>query len=261
MGATCSKGSSTGISGQQLKAQPSFSQYSNSPYLADNASFTHLSGHAAKSASVMQQDNGLIQAHHNVDSALQPLDPPFEADTGSVTAISPLEPTSVQSVSSSTERAPSSAVPSIVQHSLKEAAAVYTQPSGRTPYKSPGKAPKLSSHAKHAIAKSSTFPAALKAIGKQAGPETAGQLLQHYVFNKQAVTVTELDSTLAAISGQPAQTQAVYAALLTEEQYYFAAMKATFTHPKVLQRVLQDIQQQVGSCLGDIAHCLSSLSA
>lgn len=238
MGGSCSKASSTTVSGQPLQPQPSFSQYSNSPYLADNASFTHKSSHTAVADA--QQDSGLIQARHDAASALT---------SPAVSAADALQPSLDLSSASSPHVAekPAPVSPSIVQHSLQEAAAVYTQPMSRSPYanRTTGKASHGSIQVKQALAKNSTFASALKALGKQAPPETAPQLLQHYLFHKKAVTVTELDNAVAAVSAQPAPIQAGYAAELIAQQYYFAAMKATFTQPQILSRVLRDIQQQV----------------
>ena len=240
MGGSCSKASSTAVSGQPLQPQPSFSQYSNSPYLADNASFTHKSSHTANSVADAQQDSGLIQARYDAASAFT---------SPAVSAADALQPSLDLSSASSPHVAekPAPVSPSIVQHSLQEAAAVYTQPMSRSPYanRATGKASHGSIQVKQALAKNSTFAGALKALGKQAPPETAPQLLQHYLFRKKAVTVTELDNAVAAVSAQPAPIQAGYAAELIAQQYYFAAMKATFTQPQILSRVLQDIQQQV----------------
>lgn len=244
MGASCSKGSSVGISGQQLQPQSSFSQYSNSPYLADNASFTNKSGYAAKSARDIASGNDLIQAQHDVlpPRELLPAPTDVSADATAIAADGTQPEPASSSLAQSITGNPA---PSTVQQSLQEAAAVYTQPVGRSPHRSPAKVVKTNSHAKQAIARSKTLSGALKALGSQASPDAAIQLLQHYLFSKQAVSVTELDTTVAAIAGQPAQIQAVLAILLVQQQYYFAAMKATFTHPRVLSRVLQDIQQQV----------------
>ena len=243
------------MSGQQLQPQPSFTQYSNSPYLADNASFTHRSNHTTKPVPDSQQAMDLIQAHHATVPAST--SPPLSATTA-VAADAILDPPTSMSNTEAIKATPASS--SIVQHSLQEAAAVYTQPMGRSPHagRSPNKgAPSGSKQVKQAIAKNTTFSGALKAIGKQAAPEAASQLLQHYLFSKKTVTVTELDSTVSAVTGQSAQSQAAYAESLIAQQYYFAAMKATFTHSQVLSRVLQDVQQQVSlvSELSTIAIC------
>lgn len=55
----------------------------------------------------------------------------------------------------------------------------------------------------------------------------------------------DLDSLVAAIAGQPAQTQASCASLMVANAFYFAAMKAVFVFPEVLKAVLDDIHLQV----------------
>lgn len=208
-----------------------------------------------------QQDDDLIQAHHDTvsASASTPLSAPTAGAADAPHATSHLPVTTSDTVAAKATPASSG----IVQHSLQVAAAVYMQPMGKSPYagRSPNKAAASngSSRVKQAIAKNTTFAGALKAVGKQATPEAASQLLQHYLFSKKTVTVTELDSTVAAVAGQSAQSQAAYAASLIAQQYYFAAMKATFTHPQVLSRVLQDVQQQV-SVVSDLNAMESSLN-
>ena len=208
-----------------------------------------------------QQDEDLIQAHHDTvsASASTPLSAPIAGAADAPHATSHLLVTTSDPVAAKATPASSG----IVQHSLQEAAALYMQPMGKSPYagRSPNKAAasNVSSRVKQAIAKNTTFAGALKAVGKQATPEAASQLLQHYLFSKKTVTVTELDSTVAAVAGQSAQSQAAYAASLIAQQYYFAAMKATFTHPQVLSRVLQDVQQQV-SVVSDLNAMESSLN-
>ena len=55
----------------------------------------------------------------------------------------------------------------------------------------------------------------------------------------------DLDSLVAAIAGQPAQTQASCASIMVANAFYFAAMKAVFVFPEVLKAVLDDIHLQV----------------
>ncbi len=55
----------------------------------------------------------------------------------------------------------------------------------------------------------------------------------------------ELDSVVTSISGQSAQTQATCASFMVAGGFFFAAMKAVFTFPEVLQAVLEDIKLQV----------------
>lgn len=57
--------------------------------------------------------------------------------------------------------------------------------------------------------------------------------------------VMDLDSLVAAIAGQPAQTQASCASLMVANAFYFAAMKAVFVFPEVLKAVLDVIHLQV----------------
>lgn len=59
------------------------------------------------------------------------------------------------------------------------------------------------------------------------------------------VKVMDLDSLVAAISGQPAQTQASCASMMVANAFYFAAMKAVCVFPEVLKAVLDDIHLQV----------------
>ncbi len=55
----------------------------------------------------------------------------------------------------------------------------------------------------------------------------------------------ELDSIVAAMTGQSAQTQATCASLMVAHGFFFAAMKAVFVFPEVLRAVLEDIKLQV----------------
>lgn len=57
--------------------------------------------------------------------------------------------------------------------------------------------------------------------------------------------VMELDSIVAAMTGQSAQTQATCASLMVAHGFFFAAMKAVFVFPEVLRAVLEDIKLQV----------------
>lgn len=61
------------------------------------------------------------------------------------------------------------------------------------------------------------------------------------------VKVVDLDSLVAAIAAQPAQTQASCASLLVAHAFFFAAMKAVFMFPQVLKAVLDDIHLQVST--------------
>ena len=55
----------------------------------------------------------------------------------------------------------------------------------------------------------------------------------------------ELDSIVAAMTGQSAQTQATCASLMVAHGFFFAAMKTVFVFPEVLRAVLEDIKLQV----------------
>ncbi len=57
--------------------------------------------------------------------------------------------------------------------------------------------------------------------------------------------VMELDSIVAAMIGQSAQTQATCASIMVAHGFFFAAMKAVFVFPEVLRAVLEDIKLQV----------------
>ena len=57
--------------------------------------------------------------------------------------------------------------------------------------------------------------------------------------------MTELDSAIAAISGQSVRTQATCASLLAGNSFFFAAMKAVFAFQDVLRAVLMDVRSQV----------------
>lgn len=63
------------------------------------------------------------------------------------------------------------------------------------------------------------------------------------------VKVVDLDSLVAAIAAQPAQTQACCASLMVANAFFFAAMKAVFMFPQVLAAVLDDIHLQVSARL------------
>ena len=69
--------------------------------------------------------------------------------------------------------------------------------------------------------------------------------------------VMDLDSLVAAISGQVAQTQATCASMLVANGFFFAAMKAVFVFPDILKAVLDDIQLQVHHwpITGKLGHC------
>ena len=60
----------------------------------------------------------------------------------------------------------------------------------------------------------------------------------------------ELDSAVAAISGQAAQVQAACASLLVANGFFFAAMKAVFAFPDILRAVLEDVKSLIDTlCL------------
>ena len=61
------------------------------------------------------------------------------------------------------------------------------------------------------------------------------------------IQVMELDSAVAAISGQPVEAQAACASLLVANGFFFAAMKAVFAFPEILRAVLEDVKSQVQS--------------
>lgn len=63
------------------------------------------------------------------------------------------------------------------------------------------------------------------------------------------VKVVDLDSLVAAIVGQPPQTQASCASLMVANAFFFSAMKAVFVSPEVLKAVLDDIHLQVSTRL------------
>lgn len=92
---------------------------------------------------------------------------------------------------------------------------------------------------KQALGKKSTYVSSLEAVDRHAAREAASQLLQHYLFSKKAMTVTEPNNAEAAISGQFMPSQAELAAELFAQHYFPAAVKAAFPQPQLLSRVLQ----------------------
>ena len=70
----------------------------------------------------------------------------------------------------------------------------------------------------------------------------------------------ELDSIVAAMTGQSAQTQATCASLMVAHGFFFAAMKAVFVFPEVLRAVLEDIKLQVNQFVSKPRRGLQSFS-
>lgn len=256
MGAGCSKSSSVGLTAQQVQEQPFLPQYSNSPYLADNAS--RKASHTTKLLPAAEPPLSTIQAYHGEQSSSNVTLPP--SDLAANACVDASMPSSADAASVAGQVSSSLSSPSIVQQSLQEASVVYTQPMSRSPStsRSPGKSLNSSNNVKQAIARHGTFAAALKAIGKEAAPDAAPPLLQHFLLGKKYVTVTDLDSMVAALAEQPAQSQAAFAGELIAQHYYFAAMKAAFPSPPVLSTVLQNIKQQVSGIHPSLAVSICS---
>ena len=181
MGASCSKGSSVGLSAKPNPGLRSSTQSIDSPYLISSLS-TRKHGQATKSV-----DDGpdLIQAHHQDNPSGQ-----LQAALAASAATAVLSEASFTAATAVAAASASQAgpLPTFAQQSFQDATAVYSRPLDRPSYnrkassrKNSGVAVSLNRHA--------LFPEALKGVAKQPSQEAFEQLLQHYLFDKQDTKV------------------------------------------------------------------------
>ena len=181
MGASCSKGSSAGLS-----AKPSLrssAQSVDSPYLATSPA-SRKPSHSARNLVEEPSGSDLIQAHHQ-DTPSGQLQNALAASAATA-VLSEASFTAATAVANAPAHA-SLPQPTIAQQSFHDATVVYSRPLDRPSYNK-------TSSARHSGAAGSLnrhvpFPDALQGVVRQPSPEAFAQLLQQHLFDKRDMKV------------------------------------------------------------------------